>query len=160
METATATVAPTILLYIVMDKLPTVFTRQFCRVNTTFVSASATSFAFVLPAVPLSLWCFHLTMCPYQVGCNLIFNRYILKVPFSECSFIIPSEYFLSIITRLHLSHLIPIFWSATAESSPHTKYSIINLLHFLHLISITFPLFNSVRSLFIQNHQSTILYS
>ena len=93
-------------------------------------------------------------MCPYQVGCNLIFNRYILKVPFSECSFIIPSEYFLSIVTRLHLSHLTPIFRSATTESSPHTKYSIINLLHFLHLISITFPLFNSVHSLFIQNHQ------
>ena len=49
---------------------------------------------------PLRLWCFHLSMCPYQVGCNLIVNRYILKVPFSECSFIIPSEYFLSIITR------------------------------------------------------------
>lgn len=59
---------------------------------------------------PLRLWCFHLTMCPYQVGCNLIVNRYILKIPSSECSFIIPSEYFLSIITRLHLSHLIPIF--------------------------------------------------
>ena len=59
---------------------------------------------------PLRLWCFHLSMCPYQVGCNLIVNRYILKVPFSECSFIIPSEYFLSIITRLHLSHLIPMF--------------------------------------------------
>lgn len=56
METATATVAPTILLYIVTDELPTVFTRQFCRVNTTFVSASATSSAFVLPAVsPASL---------------------------------------------------------------------------------------------------------
>ena len=40
METATATVAPTILLYIVTDELPTVFTRQFCRVNTTFASAS------------------------------------------------------------------------------------------------------------------------
>ena len=44
------------------------------------------------------------------VGCNLIVNRYILKVPFSECSFIIPSEYFLSIIPR-RMETLTLLLW-------------------------------------------------